>query len=114
MSTICVIFTVLITVFVLMTAQYNNVTLDISIMYTSLSFKISLIVYSLMVFALGILAGMLFMLSSYFSAAGRYSRLKKQYDKTSDGADSAQETIEVLENKIKTLETALAKALNKD
>lgn len=112
MGTICIIFTVLITVFVLMTAQYNDTSLNISIMYTDLSFKISLVVFSLLVFAMGIASGVLLMLSSFFDAAGRYTRLKKEYDKTSDAGDDAEDRIKVLENKIETLENALKKAMD--
>ncbi len=112
MGTICIIFTVLITVFVLMLGQYNDTALNVSVMYTNFSFKISLLVLSLIIYAMGILSGVLLMLSSFFDAAGRYTRLKKQFDKTSDGADDAEDKIKVLENKIETLETALKKALN--
>ncbi|HIT54904.1 TPA: DUF1049 domain-containing protein [Candidatus Galligastranaerophilus intestinigallinarum] len=112
MGTICVILAVLITVFVLMTGQYNDTAINIQIMYTDISLKLSFLIICLLTYALGILAGVLLMLSSFFETASRYSKLKKQYDKTNIGADDAEEKIKVLENKIKTLEIALDKAIN--
>ena len=111
MGTICIIFAVLITVFVLMTGHYNDSVLNIQIMYTDISFEISFLVISLIFYAFGILSGVLLMLSSFFDAAKRYSSLKKQYEKTNIGADDAEDKIRILENKIKTLETALNKAI---
>lgn len=107
MSIICIIFSILITALVLVEAQYNEHMVTIHCMLTNKPFEISFLVVSLIIFALGILTGVLLMLSSFFSANARYSKLKKQYNKTSLGADGAQEKIELLENKVKTLETAL-------
>ncbi len=113
MGTICVIIAVLVTVFVLMTGQYNDSVLNIGIMYTDKAFDISLLVLSLIIYALGIFSGVLLMLSSFFESASRYSKLKKQYEKTSLGADDSDEKIRLLENKVKTLEAALNKAVDK-
>lgn len=113
MGVICVILAVLLTVFVLMTGQYNDTVLNIGIIYTDKAFEISFLVMTLIIYAIGILSGVLLMLSSFFEAAGRYSKLKKQYDKTSVGADGAEERVKLLENKIETLEAALKNAMNK-
>ena len=53
------------------------------------------------------------MLISFCDAAGRYKKVKKQYDKNSHNTDEANEKIRLLENKVKTLEAALNKAMGK-
>ena len=111
MGRLCVLLSILMTVFVLMLGQYNDVPLNISIMYTKFSAEISFLVMSLIIFSLGILTGVLLMLSSFFETKSRYSKLRKQYDKTSIGADDADEKIKLLENKIQTLEAALKKQM---
>ena len=111
MGLICVIISVLATLFVLMIGQYNDTALNISIMYTNKSFEVSFLIFSLIIYSIGILTGVLLMLSSFFETHSRYSKLKKQYDKTSIGADDADEKIKLLENKIKTLEAALKKQM---
>lgn len=113
MGTICVILAVLITVVVLMSGQYNDVVLNISIPYTNKAYEISFLVMSLIIYALGIFSGVLLMLSSFFETQSRYSKLKKQYDKTNIGADDAEEKIKLLENKVQTLEAALKNSLGK-
>ena len=111
MGTICIIFAVLITVFVLMLGQYNDVAMDMALMYTNIEFRISFLTISLIIYAFGIFSGVLLMLSSFFDAQGRYMKLKKQYEITDIGNDEATEKIELLENKIKTLETALKNSI---
>lgn len=113
MGTICVIIAVLVTIFTLMFGQYNDMDLNLALMYTDIKFQMTFLVSTLIVFALGIFTGVMLMLSSFFDAANRYNKLKKQYDKTSLGTDEADEKIKLLENKIKTLETALNKAMGK-
>ncbi len=114
MSTICVILAVLILTLVLMTGQYNDSLLNINIMFTDKSYQISFLVMCLVCYALGVLSCSLLMLSQFFDANGKYSRLKKQYEKTNINADDAQEKIKLLENKIQTLEAALKKQLDKN
>ena len=75
--------------------------------------EISLLVVSLIIYSLGILSGVLLMMSSFFEAQSKYSKLRKQYDKTSIGADDAEDKIKLLENKIQTLEIALKKQMEK-
>ena len=113
MGTICVILAVLITVFVLMFGQFNDMNLNLALMYTDIKFSMSYLVSTLIVFALGIFTGVILMLSQFFDAAGRYTKLKKQYDKNSLNTDEADEKIRLLENKVKTLEAALNKAMGK-
>ncbi len=113
MGTICVIISVLTTVFVLMMAQHNDLILNMALVYTDKTYEISFLVVSLIVFSLGILVGVLLMLSSFFETQSRYSKLKKQYDKTSIGADDAEDKVKLLENKIQTLEAALKKQMEK-
>ena len=111
MGGFCVFLSILITVFVLMLGQYNDTMVNISIMYTNLSSQMSLLILFLIIFSFGILTGVLLMLGSFFETKSRYSSLRKQYDKTSIGADSADEKIKLLENKIQTLEAALKKQM---
>lgn len=113
MSVICVIISVVLTVFVLMMAQHNDLILNMTLVYTDKTYEISLLVVSLIIYSLGILSGVLLMMSSFFEAQSKYSKLRKQYDKTSIGADDAEDKIKLLENKIQTLEIALKKQMEK-
>lgn len=113
MSAICVIISVILTVFVLMMAQHNDLILNMTLVYTDKTYEISLLVVSLIIYSLGILSGVLLMMSSFFEAQSKYSKLRKQYDKTSIGADDAEDKIKLLENKIQTLEIALKKQMEK-
>lgn len=113
MSAICVIISVVLTVFVLMMAQHNDLILNMTLVYTDKTYEISLLVVSLIIYSLGILSGVLLMMSSFFEAQSKYSKLRKQYDKTSIGADDAEDKIKLLENKIQTLEIALKKQMEK-
>ena len=60
-------------------------------------------------------AGLTFGVVSMFFYIGKIkkeqSRLKRQYEKTSVGADDSELRVKTLENKIKTLEAALEKSL---
>ena len=111
MGLVCVLISIFATLLVLMIGQYNDVILNISLMYTDKTFEVSFLVFSLIIYSLGILTGVLLMLSSFFETQSRYSKLRKQYDKTSIGADDADEKIKLLENKIQTLEAALKKQM---
>ncbi len=111
MSIFCILVAILTTIFVLMLGQYNDTVLNISIMYTNFQGQVSLLVLSLIIFSLGILCGIMLMLSSFFDTKSRYANLRRQYDKTSITADDADERIKLLENKIQTLEAALKKQM---
>jgi len=111
MALFCTAIAILLTVFVLMLGQYNDSIMNISIMYTNITVQISFLVISLIIFSLGILTGVFLMLSTFFEVRGRYTKLKKQYDKTAIGADSSDEKVKLLENKIETLEAALKKQM---
>ena len=111
MGIFCVLLAVLITAGILITGQYNDTTMNIMIWHTNMGFELSFLVLSLIIFSLGILTGVLLMLNSFFEKQNNYSKLRKQYDKTSVGADDAEEKIKLLENKIKTLEAALKKQI---
>ncbi len=113
MGTICAVLSVIIMIIVLTVANFNDMVLNISLPYTAYAYEISLLVLSLIVFALGILGGVLLMLSSFFDKSARYSKLKKEYEKTSISALDNGDTVKILENKIKTLEAALEAALKK-
>lgn len=113
MALLSTFIAILITVFVLMFGQYNDSILNISIMYTDISLQASFLVLTLVIFSFGILTGIFLMLSTFFDIQGRYSKLKTQYNRTSIGQDSADEKVKLLENKIKTLEAALKKQLDK-
>ena len=114
MSAICIILTVLILVFVLMTGQYNDSLLNLGIHFTKGSFQISFLFYTILVYAFGLLSCSLLMLGQFFDAQSRYNKLKHQYEKTSLGADDADEKIKLLENKIQTLDAAIKSQINKE
>lgn len=109
----CWTLAVIITIFVLMTGNYNDAMLKIGIMYTDKSYEISFLVLSLIIYSLGILSGVLLILNTIFETSSRYSKLRKQYDKNSVASDNSAEKIKILENKIETLEVALKNALDK-
>ncbi|MCD8024360.1 MAG: hypothetical protein LUE64_02370 [Candidatus Gastranaerophilales bacterium] len=113
MGTICVILAVIVTVLVLMLAQFNDVVMNMGIMYTNIVYEFSFLVVILITYALGIFSGVLLMLGQFFDTQKRYSGLKKRYDKTSINADDAEAKIELLENKVATLEQALKSKMEK-
>ncbi len=107
MSFIFTILTVVILVIVLMLGQYNDTMMTFGIPYMDKTLETSFLFYTILVYAFGLLSCSLLMLGQFFDAHSRYNKLKRQYEKTSIGADDADEKIRLLENKIKTLETAL-------
>ena len=90
---------------------YNNPVIPVS--FGDCHYNIDLFIYSLFAFLVGISVGVLLMLRGFFDASDNYRRLKRQYEKTSIGADDSDLRVKTLENKIKTLEEALKKALEK-
>ena len=88
---------------------YNNPQITIQLGATSVS--IDLFIYSLFAFIFGVAAGALLMLRGIFDSSDNYKKLKRQYEKTSIGADDSDLRVKTLENKIKTLEEALKKAI---
>jgi len=62
----------------------------------------------------GFIAGIIVMFIPYKKLEKKQSHLRKQYEKTSIGADDSELRVKTLENKIKTLETALEKSLKKN
>jgi len=62
-------------------------------------------------FGVGIIFGLIIMLFPYRNLKKEQFQLKKRYEKTSIGADDSDLKVKTLENKIKTLETALEKSL---
>ena len=110
-GTLCTICAIIILTLVLLLGQGNDYMMNLEIVFTNYHITISFLVYSLIIFALGILSASLLSLGQFFDAHSRYNKLKKQYEKTNIGAENADEKIKLLENKIKTLETALKKQL---
>ncbi len=90
---------------------YNNSLIGINI--GDNHYTIYLFVYSSFAFIFGIAVGALLMLRGIFDASDNYRKLKRQYEKTSIGADDSDLRVKTLENKIQTLEEALKKALEK-
>ena len=88
---------------------YNNPQITIQLGFTSMN--IDLFIYSLFAFIFGVATGALLMLRGIFDASQNYAKLKRQYEKTSIGADDSDLRVKTLENKIKTLEEALKKAI---
>jgi len=88
---------------------YNNP--EITVTFGEKALSLPLFVYTLFPFVTGVLVGILLMLRGFFDAADNYKKLKRQYEKTSIGADDSDLRVKTLENKIKTLEAALKKSL---
>ncbi len=111
MKNIGLILAVIITVgFVYVFGANNSI---ISVNFINHNFNIGLFIYALCAFLLGLFSGALLMLRGFFESSDNYRKLKRQYEKTSIGADDSGLRVKTLENKIKTLEEALKKALEK-
>lgn len=72
-----------------------------------------LAIYTLAVFILGILSVVFFFAPLYFSLKEKYNAYKRELERGSISNTSAEAKINVLENKISTLEKALDDALKK-
>lgn len=90
----------------------NNPLINISF-GDNYNYTIDLFLYTLFPFFFGAAVGVLLMLRGIFEASDNYKKLKRQYEKTSVGADDSDLRVKTLENKILTLEEALKKALDK-
>lgn len=90
---------------------YNNPVIPVS--FGDYHYNVDLFIYALFAFIFGISTGALLMLRGFFDASDNYKKLKRQYEKTSIGADDSDLKVKTLENKIQTLEEALKKALEK-
>lgn len=111
MKIIFTILAILITLFVVFFTQYNEVTLNLGLMYTNITFKTSFFAIGMGVFCLGVLTGMLFLMKGVIEGAKQTGKIKRQLEKVSVGADDSELRVKTLENKIQTLEIALKKAL---
>ncbi len=67
--------------------------------------------YYILSFISGLVLGLLIMLIKINSLKKEQNLLKRKYEKTSLGADDSELRVKTLENKIKTLESALEKSL---
>lgn len=67
--------------------------------------------YYIISFVFGLVLGLIIMFLPYKSLKKEQSQLKRKYEKTSIGADDSDLRVKTLENKVKTLETALEKSL---
>ena len=65
-------------------------------------------------FLAGLLTGIILMFFVVKNLKKEQSNLKRQYEKTSGGADDSELRVKTLENKIKTLEAALEKSLKRN
>lgn len=90
---------------------YNNSIIGINI--GDSHYTIYLFLYSAFAFFFGMAVGILIMFGSLFDVSDNYRKLKRQYEKTSIGADDSDLRVKTLQNKIDTLEEALKKALEK-
>lgn len=71
-------------------------------------------IYNALYFISGFILGVVLMFFAVKNLKKEQSRLKRQYEKTSVGADDSELRVKTLENKVKTLEAALEKSLKKD
>lgn len=113
MKSILTILAVLLAAFGIFFAEYNgDIVLNLSLMYTNLSFKIPFGAIFIAAMALGILIGLLLMFAGYLGSAVENKKLRKRLEKENLFMENSDSKVKVLENKIKTLEAALEKALN--
>ncbi len=114
MKVVLIILGILITLFVVFFAQYNEIALALAIPYTKIEFKTSFFAVSTGIFCLGVLVGMLFLLKGVFESSAQTGKVKRQLEKVRVGADDSELKVKTLENKVQTLELALKKALNQE
>ncbi len=115
MSNILMIIAIIETILVVMFANNNasNI-LNLNINYTDISVTTGFFGICILIYTLGITAGVLIMFKGIFLSSKRANSAKRMLEKQSISADDSELQIRALENKIKTLETALDKALNKN
>ena len=93
-------------------AEFNNgISLNLSLMYTNLSFTISFGAIFITAMAYGVLVGLLLMFVGYLKQAVENKKLRSRLEKENLFMESSDSKVQVLENKVKTLEAALEKAL---
>ncbi len=78
----------------------------------SLSFNLSQ--YSLLLFSLSYISALFFSMLYISKRNSLINSYEKRYEKMSVNKDESEHQINILENKIKTLETALKQALDKN
>lgn len=109
MKNIGLILAILLTLGFVYLFSLNNSLVSVNLFEHAFSLKLS--IYAFIAFVTGVFVGMFLMLRTVFVAGDNYKKLKRQYEKTSVGADDSDLKVRTLENKIKTLEVALKKAL---
>ncbi|GBF23124.1 hypothetical protein tpqmel_0528 [Candidatus Gastranaerophilus sp. (ex Termes propinquus)] len=102
---------ILLTIFVVAFANFNQMGLELHLMYTDIKFKMSFLSVTVLTYCLGIVGGILLMLRAVFKSAELHGKTKRRLEKTSVGADDSELRVKTLENKIATLESALQKAI---
>jgi hypothetical protein len=76
-------------------------------------FEIRILYFALyaIVFIMGLFTGSLIMARYVAQISDKHKKMKRQLEKTSIGADDSDLRVKTLENKVKTLENALDKAM---
>lgn len=105
---------ILITIFVIMFAQFNQADMTLELMYTNLKFDTTFFAISILTYCTGIISGILLMLKAIFKGVQEHGKIRRVLERTSVGADDSDLKVKTLENKIATLETALQKVLKQD
>ncbi len=115
MNNILLFLAIIETVFIVMFADYNEIAnLNLSLMYSNINFSISFFAFVILLYLFGIFAGILIMIPAILDSAKINKNAKRKLEAASVNKDENDIQISVLENKIKTLEAALDKALKKD
>ena len=108
------ILSILITGFVAITTWNNpSAHIALSVPFIKLTIFTNSFIYVLGILIVGIIAGLLLGGAFLLHQKEKINPYKRQLEKLSVVKDSSQSRVEVLEAKIKTLETALQQALNK-
>jgi|GEM_PF-1347180 len=105
---------ILLTAFVVMFGQFNQIDLNLHLMYTDIKFDMSFLAVTVATYSLGIVCGVFLMMGAVFKSAQEHGKVKRQLEKTSVGADDSELRVKTLENKIATLEAALKKTIAED
>lgn len=111
MKNIYLILALLIITLMIILGSNNDILMNLSLKCINCSIKTNFQIVSALVFAMGIITGVLIMLRFITDETDKNSAYRKQLEKTSVGMDENKLKIKTLENKIQTLELALKKAL---
>lgn len=105
---------IVISIFIVMFAQFNQTDMTLQMMYTGYHFDTSFLAITVTTYSIGIVSGVLLMMRALFKSSKEHGKIRRKLEKTSVGADDSDLRVKTLENKIATLESALKQSLQQN